>query len=67
MKVEVEIPEGKYCMDCLFSGVNTDENPACYYLRKGLEEFHSDGGVVKHPDCPSLKKHTKMWVAREKE
>lgn len=68
MKVEVEIPEGKCCKDCLFSGVNAHENAACYYLRKELDEFDWEAGCdVKHPNCPSLREHTKMWVAKEKE
>ena len=53
MKVSVEIPKGKYCKDCRFNGVNTDEGEFCYYLQEDLEEFSWEGGSnVKHPDCP---------------
>lgn len=63
MKVEVEIPEGKYC--------DKDDQPDCP-LRIGdrcpflptntrlMEGDYSDGcPYLKHPDCPSLKETTK--------
>ena len=54
MKIEVEIPEGKYCSDCIFNGVDTHEGDCCYYLREELN-FSLNKGDKKHPNCPSLK------------
>jgi hypothetical protein len=54
MKVEVEIPEGKYCEGCLFNGVNTDENAYCYYLHVELYMIkYYDPDYRKHIKCPA--------------
>ena len=45
MKVEVEIPEGKYCGHCIFK---------VYDICRLLKKRQRVGD--KHPDCPSLKK-----------
>lgn len=77
MKVEIEIPEGKYCVSmlgvyspykCLFHGMGVTEYYHCYYLQEDLEDYGLDWLVnVKHPKCPSLKEHTQMWQKKEEE
>ena len=55
MKIEVEIPEGKYCDGCLLMGSH-DEEPYCNYLKLDLG-FYCDknfnGGYVKDKECPA--------------
>ena len=58
MKVSVEIPEGKYCNGCLFvvfdPQLDVGSEHCCVYLK--YETMKQDRtGVIKHPDCPSLK------------
>lgn len=68
MKVEVEIPEGEYCGDCLFCCAiwgTWDEYYSCILTYKGLEykkdsfflvqEDNPNRILIKHPNCPSLK------------
>ena len=62
MKVEVGMPDGKYCGDCRLV---LEIMCRCYHYICGwsgeeldpyIEDAYGEGvNVVKHPDCPSLK------------
>ncbi len=63
MKVEVEIPRGKYCEECDFLEYDMDSTTVRNYCHYGggyreISVFQCDtcaGGTnhpIKHPDCP---------------
>ncbi|KKN73825.1 hypothetical protein LCGC14_0396270 [marine sediment metagenome] len=55
MKVEVNIPKGKYCYDAILKQPCVLKESNRYYCR--LLQVAIGLGGVKHPDCPSLKKN----------
>lgn len=59
MKVEVEIPQGKYCTGCLFNEMSILRGEYYYGCRLLHRECGGEGEYktqqVKHLDCPSLK------------
>lgn len=63
MKVEIGIPEGKYCIDpagwtCDLLGLSmSSDNIPVYCVRVNADVTKDSETLkpVKHPDCPSLK------------
>jgi len=64
MKVEIEIPKGKYCNDCKFCGISNHEDQICYYQLPLVAILKADwdtkiakneGLILKDPNCPNLK------------
>lgn len=58
-KVEVLIPEGRYCTGCMLDVVTVWEGEpfyGCEYLHVQCQaEGEYKNRAIKHPDCPSLK------------
>ncbi len=60
MKLEVNIPEGKYCEGCIFA---SKYDPATCNFVLAHEDFEGElaedpdysYSYIKHPHCPSLK------------
>ena len=67
MKVEVLIPEGKYCRDpagwtCDLLGLSMSSDNIPVYCVRVNADVTTDGVTlkpIKHPDCPSLTSETK--------
>ena len=63
MKIEVEIPEGKYCVDpagwtCDLLGLSHSSDDTPIYCVRVNADIMQEGRTlkaIKHPNCPSLK------------
>ena len=58
MKVEIEIPRGKYCGDCQLLGATKNkaeyECNLCFGMLTYEEGDYNHDNPVKHTDCPGL-------------
>ncbi len=53
--VELDIPEGKYCLDCILLEAGCSALSDYCRLYPGDAVEADEGGILKHKNCPSGK------------